>query len=67
MNNLNLNDPETKKRLLKYIVFSLLIALALRYLPNQILSNNDVIKISTVGSVIFAVLDMYSPAINLNV
>lgn len=50
------------RRAIKYIVMSIAFAIALKYVPSQKMSMNEIIILVTIGASIFAILDMYCPA-----
>jgi|TARA_B110000037_G_C16892033_1_gene412587 hypothetical protein len=56
---------EKIKRIIKYILNSLLVFLVARYLPCDKLKFKDTIIIGMMSSFIFAILDMYSPTLNI--
>jgi hypothetical protein len=61
-----LDSTETWKRVLKYILGFCLVSLIARYVPKETLNVRDVLIIGFATSVVFALLDIYSPAISLN-
>jgi hypothetical protein len=54
------------KKLFKYLVIGLVMALSIKYIPEQQLKVREIITLSLIASVTFAILDMYSPTINVN-
>lgn len=66
MNKLNFTDPELKKKIIKYLLFGLIISITSRYIPNAVLSNIEILKIGAVASITFAIIDMYAPSIEVN-
>ena len=55
-------DRETIiKRLFKYFIMALAIFLAARYVPQSQLTIKDSVIIAIIGTVVFAVLDMFVP------
>ena len=60
---LKITDKEKCKRIIKYILMSLVMLVSLRYIPNQLLNNNELLTISFIASISFAILDMISPSI----
>ena len=58
-----MNCGNSYQRIVKYIVMFLSVILALKYIPDSQLGNEDIIKIACVISVIFVILDLYSPVI----
>ena len=57
------NFEEIIKRLIKYIIEGLAVALAARYIPAYKIETEDILMISLTAASIFAILDMYSPSI----
>jgi len=60
----NLNQDEIIKRSFKYFIEWFAIALALKFIPSQQLNIKDILMVSIVGAVVFAILDMYSPSVS---
>jgi hypothetical protein len=56
-------NDDLKKKIIKYLLISFIVSLAARYLPNVVLSNEDVLKIGACAGITFAILDMLSPSI----
>jgi uncharacterized membrane protein YcfT len=54
---------EFTKRALKYFIQWLVVALALKFIPVATLDNQEILKISIIAVVTFAILDMYYPAV----
>lgn len=59
MNNLNL------ERIIKYIIMGLVVIIATRYIPDILLPTKELIMIGVTSSIVFAILDMISPAIKI--
>jgi hypothetical protein len=59
-----LNNIETCKRTLKYLVSFCIIALVTRYIPKNTLDNKEVIMIAMCSSIIYALLDIYAPSVS---
>ena len=57
------DTQEMYKRLFKYIILWIVIALAANYVPSNQLSTSEIIIIATIGAIAFAILDMYIPAL----
>lgn len=55
------------KKLLKYLVYGLIIASAIVFIPVNKVRTKDTILISMIGSISFALLDMYSPSVSINI
>ena len=52
------------KKTFKYFIYGFIIGIACKYIPNNKLSNREIIMISIVASVSFAILDIYTPSIS---
>ncbi len=52
------------KRALKYIIHALILYMAAKFVPSRDLSLREVTIIAAIGSVTFAILDMYYPAVS---
>jgi hypothetical protein len=53
-----------KIKLIKYLLYGLIIALSVRYVPtNTIVNNNDILIIAAIASMSFALIDMVSPSV----
>ena len=57
---------ERIKRVFKYLVHWMALLLALQFVPGETrqLEWSEILIISTIGSIVFAVLDIYSPSIS---
>jgi hypothetical protein len=54
----------TKIKLIKYLLYGLIIALSVRYVPtNTIVNNNDILIIAAIASMSFGLIDMVSPSV----
>lgn len=53
------------QKMIKYILMGLLIIIATRYIPDNALKNKEIIMIGATSSIVFAILDMVSPAIQV--
>ena len=56
----------TIQKFTKYILMGLIVVLATRYIPDNILKNKEIIMIGATSSITFAILDMISPSIHVN-
>ena len=54
---------EKCKRVIKYILMGLVMLVSLRYIPSQLIDGSELLTISFISSVSFAILDMASPSI----
>jgi hypothetical protein len=59
MNNNN------KSKIIKYLLFGLINGIMLRYIPSSIIKNRDILIISLLMSILFAIMDMISPSIKI--
>lgn len=55
---------EVYKRMFKYIIQWIIIALATSYLPSKQLKTSEIIIIATIGTISFAILDIYIPSVS---
>jgi len=62
MKNKIYNDTKQKK-IIKYILFGLIISISIRYIPSNIISLKETLIIGTIASISFSILDMISPSI----
>ncbi len=60
---MNNQTTQKKKNLIKYLLLGLIVGLIVRYLPSQILPNEELIMIGALTSICFGLLDLYSPTI----
>ena len=65
INNENTISPSINERIIKYLLFGLVISISVRYLPEKTIYNKDIIMIGAVSSITFAIIDMVSPSIRL--
>jgi len=63
---MNKQNSDNTKNLIKYLIIGLIVSLAVRYIPNKILDNNEIIMIGAIASLTFGILDMYAPSIIIN-
>ena len=54
------------ERIIKYIIMGLVVIIATRYIPDILLPTKELIMIGATSSIVFAILDMVSPAIVVN-
>ena len=54
------------QRLTKYILMGLIVVIATRYIPDNVIQTKEIIMIGATSSIAFAILDMISPAINIH-
>jgi hypothetical protein len=65
MTNLIQTNITKLQRLTKYILMGLIVIIATRYIPNNVLKNKEIIMIGATSSISFAILDMISPTIKI--
>ncbi len=53
------------QRLTKYVLMGLIVVIATRYIPDNIIQTKEIIMIGATSSIAFAILDMISPAITI--
>ena len=53
------------QRLTKYILMGLIVVIATRYIPDNVMQTKEIIMIGATSSIAFAILDMISPAIHI--
>lgn len=53
------------KKIIKYILFSFIIGLTVRYIPTQVMNNCEIIMIAAISAITFAIIDMVSPSIEI--
>ena len=51
------------RKLLKYILMTLIVILATKYIPDIKLQNKEIYMIGAISAIVFAILDMISPSI----
>ena len=54
------------QRLTKYMLMGLIVVIATRYIPDNVIQTKEIIMIGATSSIAFAILDMISPAISIN-
>jgi hypothetical protein len=63
-NKLDLNNPDTKKKILKYLLFGVIVGISTRYVPTHTINNKEILMIAAIASISFGIIDMISPSIN---
>ena len=63
----NLIQTNTSKfyKIIKYILMSIIVAIAAKYIPDNLLQDKEIIIIGTTSAIVFAILDMVSPSIKI--
>ena len=59
INNLNI------ERVIKYILLGLVVLIATKYIPEQVLPTKELIMISATSAIAFSILDMVSPSVKV--
>ena len=59
-------DIESKKKIVKYLLFGLIISLSVRYIPSSTINNKEIIMIGAISSISFSIIDMISPSIKID-
>tara|TARA_A100001015_G_C14941326_1_gene692662 strand:- start:584 stop:784 length:201 start_codon:yes stop_codon:yes gene_type:complete len=63
----NINSIEITKRIMKYLIMGTVVGIVVRYIPEIPVPNKELILISMITSMSYALLDMVSPSIkNIN-
>ena len=60
-----ISDNEKQKRIMKYLLQALIVAVAVKYIPQIPLETSEICTISILSAIVFAILDTYSPSISL--
>jgi hypothetical protein len=55
-----------QKKIIKYVLFGLICGISLRYIPSSKMQNKEILMISLIMSISFAIMDMISPSIKVN-
>ena len=63
---MNKQESEKQKKIIKYLLIGLIIALSARYIPMQSIRNEESLIIGAIASITFGIIDMYSPSIVIN-
>jgi len=64
-NSLKHEEYERNKKIVKYLLFGLIISISVRYVPSTQITNNEIIIIGALASITFGILDMLSPSIEM--
>lgn len=62
-NSLRVQDPDQKKKLIKYLLFGLVVGMSVRYVPTNQINNKEILMIAALASISFGIIDMVSPSI----
>lgn len=55
-----------KKKAMKYILFSLILYISIKYIPSNKIVNNDILIICVIAMITYTILDINSPSITIN-
>jgi hypothetical protein len=66
MTNLIQTNITKLQKITKYILMGLIVLVALKYIPDNALKSKEILMISAISSISFAILDMISPTIKLS-
>ena len=55
-----------KKKAMKYILFSLILYILIKYVPSIKILNSDILIICVISMISFTILDINSPSITIN-
>ena len=66
---IDINQVKNKNvyRGIKYILMALFIFIATKYIPERLLKINEIILITISSTIVFIILDIVSPSINVNI
>lgn len=59
------NNISKIQKIIKYVLMGLIVIIATKYIPNNVLHDKEIIMIGITSSVSFAILDMVSPSIRI--
>ena len=66
MNSLKTQDSDKKKKIIKYLLFGLIVGISTRYIPHNTIQTKEIIMIGAIASISFGIIDMVSPSIVVN-
>jgi len=66
MTNIIQTNVSKLQKIVKYILMGLIIVLAIKYIPDNKIKNNEIIMIGAISSITFAILDMISPSVSIH-
>ena len=66
MTNLIQTNITKIQKITKYILMGLIVVVALKYIPDNVLKTKEIIMIGATSSISFGILDMISPAIKIS-
>jgi hypothetical protein len=62
-NSLSVQDSDRKKKLIKYLLFGIIIGMFVRYVPSNQINNKEILMIGALSSITFGIMDMIAPSI----
>lgn len=62
-NSLRVQYHDSKKKLIKYLLFGIIVGMSVRYIPSNQINNNELLMIGAFASITFGIIDMVSPSI----
>jgi hypothetical protein len=62
-NSLRVQDPDRKKKLVKYLLFGIIVGMSVRYVPSNRINDKEILMIGALASISFGIIDMVSPSI----
>lgn len=65
MTNIIQSNLSQIQKLTKYILMGLIVMIAIKYIPENMLQTKEIIMIGATSSITFAILDMVSPSIKV--
>uniref|UniRef100_A0A6C0DB05 Uncharacterized protein n=1 Tax=viral metagenome TaxID=1070528 RepID=A0A6C0DB05_9ZZZZ len=63
MNSLKTQDSDKKKKIIKYLLFGLIVGISTRYIPQNTIQTKEIVMIGAIASISFGIIDMVSPSI----
>jgi ethanolamine transporter EutH len=64
-NSLKAQDLDIKKKIVKYLLFALIVGISVRYIPDKPIENTQILLIAAVAAITFGLIDMISPSIKV--
>jgi hypothetical protein len=65
LNTFELDFGEIVKRIIKYLLEGIAVAVAARYIPSEKMDMNEICLIAFTAASVFAILDMYAPSVSV--
>lgn len=63
MTNLIQNNIPKFQKIIKYFLMTFIVVISIRYIPETLLPNKDIVIIGVIASISYAIMDMVSPTI----